>query len=138
MTARRKAREAALQALYFADIGRAAPETALDAVFADHHPDADTATRAFATTLVGGVTGAAADLDAQIAAHSANWRFERLAVVDRLILRIAVWELTEEPDTPAPVILNEAIELARSFGGDDSARFVNGVLDAIAKGMGRT
>ena len=76
-----------------------------------------------------------AAIDALIAAHSQHWRLERLAVIDRLVLRLAVWELRHETETPPPVVINEAIELARRFGTDDSVRFVNGVLDAIRKGL---
>jgi N utilization substance protein B len=137
VTDRHRAREAALQALYFWEVGGASPDVALETVFADHQPDATPAARAFAGRLVGGVSADLAALDARIAAHSTHWRVERLAAVDRLILRLAAWELEHEPDTPAPVILDEAVELARTFGGDESARFVNGVLDALAKGLGR-
>ena len=63
--------------------------------------------------------------------------FERLAVIDRLILRMAVWELQHQPDTPPAVVIDEAIELARTFSTDDSVKFVNGVLDAIRLGLGR-
>jgi N utilization substance protein B len=82
-----------------------------------------------------GVVGELAALDAVIGEHSQHWRVDRLAVVDRLVLRLAVWEFRHEGDTPAAVVINEAIELARRFSGDESARFVNGVLDAISKNM---
>ncbi len=72
-----------------------------------------------------------------IQAHSEHWRLERLAVIDRLILRIAVWELRHAPDTPPAVVMNEALELARTFSTDDAVRFVNGVLDAIRKSLGQ-
>jgi N utilization substance protein B len=91
--------------------------------------------RAFATAIVEGTTADVTAIDALIAAHSQHWRIERLAVIDRLVLRVAVWELRHEPDTPPPVVINEALELARRFGTDDSVRFVNGVLDGIWKGL---
>lgn len=130
---RHRAREAALQILYFWEVGRASPDEALAAFFAEHEPDAPEALRAFAADLVHGTIAEVASLDEVVAAHSANWRLDRLAVIDRMILRMAVWELRHGQDTPAPVVIDEAIELARTFSTDDSVRFVNGVLDAIRK-----
>ncbi len=69
--------------------------------------------------------------------HSRHWRIERLAVIDRLILRLAVWELRHETDTPAAVVINEALELTRLFSGEEAVRFVNGVLDGAAQAMDR-
>jgi len=132
---RHRAREAALQILYFWEVGRAAPDEAIDAFFALHDPDATDAQRAFAGELVRGTIAEIAEIDALIAARSEHWRLDRLAVVDRMILRMAVWELRHEHDTPAPVVIDEAIELARTFSTDDSVRFVNGILDAIRKGL---
>ncbi len=130
---RHHAREAALQILYFWEVGRTTPDAALEAYFAEHDPEAPPAVREYADTLVRGTAGDVVALDEAIATHSAHWRIERLAVIDRMILRLAVWELRHEPDTPAPVVIDEAIELARTFSTDDSVRFVNGVLDAIRK-----
>ena len=101
----------------------------------EHAADATESQRAFATTIVDGTVADLPAIDPIIAAHSQHWRLERLAVIDRLVLRLAVWELRHEADTPAPVVINEAIELARRFGTDDSVGFVNGVLDAIRKGL---
>jgi N utilization substance protein B len=133
MNARHAAREAAVQALYLSEIGRLDPRVAVETFFAQHLPDADAAVQAFATRLVLGVHGDQAALDELIAAHSANWRVERLAVTDRIILRLGAWELRHDPETPPAVVLDEAIELAHAFGTDDSPSFVNGVLDAIRK-----
>jgi len=133
MTPRHHAREAALQILYFWEIGGAEPDQAIDAFFAEHQPDAEESARAFAATIVHGTIGSIPDLDALIVQHAHNWRLERLAVIDRLILRMAIWELQHEPDTPPAVVLDEAIELARTFGTDESVKFVNGVLDGIKK-----
>ena len=130
MTPRHQAREMALQALYAWEVGRADPDDALSLVLAEHWPDADDASRAFALTLVRGTAADKDELDRLLTEQSANWRLERFAVIDRLILRLAVWEL-RQTDTPPAVVLNEAIELARTFGGDDSVRFVNGVLDGM-------
>ena len=132
---RHQAREAALQILYFWEIGRSEPGQAIGAYFREHLPEAAEDVRAFAETLVTGTIAELADLDALIERHSEHWRVTRLAVIDRLILRLAAWELRHEPDTPPAVVLNEAIELARTFSTDESVRFVNGVLDGIRKAI---
>ena len=131
--ARHQAREAALQVLYFWEIGKADPEDALTAYFAEHLPEATEPVRTFASELVRGTVADLASLDPVIEKHSEHWRLSRLAVIDRLILRMAVWELRHHPDTPPAVVLDEAIELARTFSTEESAKFVNGVLDAIRK-----
>ena len=133
--ARRQAREAALQILYFWEIGRATPDAAIDAFFREHGAAASEEVVAFATDLVRGTIAELAETDALIGQHSAHWRVERLAVIDRLILRMAVWELRHAGETPAPVVLNEALELARRFSTPDAVRFVNGVLDAIRRAL---
>ena len=130
---RHQARAAALQILYFWEIGRSEPGQAIGAFFGEHLPDADAQVRAFAERLVTGTIAELADLDRLIEQHSEHWRVARLAVIDRLILRVAAWELQHERDTPAAVVLNEALELARTFSTEESVRFVNGVLDGIRK-----
>jgi N utilization substance protein B len=130
---RRQAREAALRILYLCDVGRVAPDTAVDLFFREHSQGADAPVVAFARMIVLGAAGEAGELDALISRHSAHWRLDRLAVIDRLILRMAAWELRHEPETPAAVVLNEAVELARRFSSPDAARFVNGVLDGILR-----
>lgn len=130
---RHQAREAALRSLYLWEVGRTEPARALDTFFAEHEPDAPEAVRAFATELVLGTADEALDLDALIQQHSAHWRVERIAVIDRLILRMGTWELKHASDTPSAVVLDEALELARTFSTDDSVKFVNGVLDSIRK-----
>ena len=70
-----------------------------------------------------------------LVAHAHNWRLERMAVIDRLVLRLAVGELLAHPETPPKVVINEALELARTFSGDESVAFVNGVLDAVRKAL---
>ena len=77
------------------------------------------------------------EIDALLAAHAQNWRVERMAVLDRLVLRLAVYELLTAPDTPSKVIINEALELTRAFTGDEAVGFVNGILDAVRKHLGR-
>lgn len=132
---RRQARQAALQVLYFWEVGKASVEDALEAFFAEHSPEALPSARAFAAEIVNGTIAHVAELDPLIAAHARHWRLNRLAVIDRLILRMAAWELKYVADTPPAVAINEAVELARRFGTDDSPRFVNGVLDGIWKSL---
>jgi N utilization substance protein B len=130
---RHQGREAALQVLYFWEVGRATPEDALNAFFTEHSPDAPDGVRAFARDLVQGTITEVAALDALIEQHSQNWRMSRLAIIDRLILRMAAWELEHERDTPSAVVLDEALELARTFSTEEAVKFVNGVLDGIRK-----
>jgi transcription antitermination protein NusB len=93
--------------------------------------------RAFAIRLTSGVTDAVGSIDPVIVESTEHWRLERMNVLDRLILRLAIYEFLHEPGTPARVVINEALELARTFSGDDSVRFINGVLDAIRRRLGR-
>lgn len=134
-TPRHQAREAALRSLYFWEIGQTDPAQALETYFEVHQPDAPETVREFAHTLVLGTAADVASLDALIQKHSEHWRLDRLAVIDRLILRLGAWELQHAGDTPHAVILNEALELARTFSTDDAVRFVNGVLDSIRKSL---
>jgi N utilization substance protein B len=133
--ARRRAREAALQMLYQCEVGRMSPDEAIAA-----HGEVEQATRLespqaerFAAQLVAGTIAHVAEIDPVIAGSAEHWRPERMAVIDRLILRMAVYQLRHMPDVPPSVVINEAIELARRFGGEDSGRFVNGVLDAVRR-----
>ena len=133
--ARHAAREAALQALYLWEIGRTSPVAALDAYFAEHGAGLSDAARAFTNQIVLGVAEQMAELDRVIAGHAQHWRLDRMAVIDRLILRMSVWELRHASETPAAVVIDEALELARTFSGEESVKFVNGVLDAIRKSL---
>jgi N utilization substance protein B len=130
---RHQAREAALQILYFWEVGRAQPMSAIDAYFAEHQPDATDEVRSFAAALTLGTIAEVQALDAIIETHSRHWRLDRLAVIDRLILRLAIWELRHDQETPPAAVINEALELARRFSGEDAVKFVNGVLDAVHK-----
>lgn len=136
---RRLAREAALQMLYQWELGGAPLDRTLEAYWAvrdQEAPEAEgetTVDRAFAERLARGAAGDLAEVDPIIEAATEHWRLSRLAVVDRLILRLATWELRREPDTPAAVIINEALELARRFSTEDAVRFINGVLDNVAR-----
>ena len=135
---RRRSREVTLQVLYALDVGghraagRPTPsvEEALENAAA--HFELPEGARAFAKELVTGVVAARAELDAHMASHARHWRVERMATVDRNVLRLAAFELLHT-DTPTAVVIDEAVELARRFGGERSPEFVNGVLDALAR-----
>jgi N utilization substance protein B len=133
--ARRRAREAALQMLYQCEVGRVAPDEAI-AAYGEIEQEArleSPQAESFAARLVSGTVEHAGEIDPVIAASAEHWRPERMAVIDRLILRMAVYQLRHVPDVPPNVVINEAIELARRFGGEESGRFVNGVLDAVKR-----
>lgn len=132
--ARRQSRRLALQVLYAADLSRRGSPAAIEEVFDDvaGNFDLQPGALAFAKELVCGVDSHRAEVDAVIAEHARNWRLERMAAVDRNVLRLAVYEL-RFTDTPPQVAINEAVELARDFGGDRSPAFANGVLDAVAR-----
>lgn len=135
MGSRRTGRERALQALYQLDQNdKATPTEAVDAAWAasDDGQARDAAAHTFALELVQGVREHLADLDALIEQHSQNWRLERMQRVDRNVLRLGVFELKHRDDIPRKVTINEAIELAKLFGTEDSASFINGLLDRIA------
>ncbi len=138
--ARHRAREAAVQMLYQWEVGRD-PISDVVSTFWVHGPSASQAVpdeiRMFATTLANGVAGTFEAIDPMIGEAAENWRIERMNVLDRLILRLAIYEFLHQPDTPAKVIINEALELARTFSTDDSVRFINGILDAVRKTLQR-
>ena len=137
---RHYAREAALQMLYQWEVGRVSMFEVRQ-TFWTHAPDTreplSDDLRAFATTLADGVAGAIDELDPIVAEAAEHWRLERMNVMDRLILRLAVYEFLREPETPGKVVINEALELARSFSGDEAVRFVNGILDGLRRTLGR-
>lgn len=121
---RRQARERALGLLYEAE----AKGTTPTAVVAELPLPPD----AFATELVSGVEARSAELDELIAKHSIGWTVDRMPVVDRTVLRLATYELVDRPDVPTGVVISEAVELAKQYSTEESGRFVNGVLSAIA------
>jgi N utilization substance protein B len=133
---RHRARESALQILYQWDIGGRAADQSAETFFTRQWPDADEAPgelRAFATRLAVDTVDRIGEIDPLIADTAERWRPERMAVLDRLILRMAVCELLRDPSTPAAVVINEALELARTFTTEESVKFINGMLDAIRK-----
>jgi len=130
MGIRRRARECALQLLYMWEFHRASGTFEPDLFWQDR--DEDPAVREFAERIVNGVIARIAEVDQLIRTASLNWRIDRMATVDRNVLRLATYELLDQKDTPVKVVLNEAIELSKRFGTEDSSSFVNGVLDKVA------
>jgi N utilization substance protein B len=133
---RRRARERALQALYQCEMAHLAVRQALEVLDQAGPPEAAELAeeeRTYAAALAAGAWEARQALDERIGDAARNWRVERMATVDRLVLRLAVHEMLAHPETPPRVAIDEAIEIARDYSGDDSARFVNGVLDGVFK-----
>jgi N utilization substance protein B len=133
---RHRAREATLQILYQWEVGGRAVEKAADTFFTRQWPDADEPPdelRTFATQLAVDTVDQLSAIDLLIADTAKRWRPERMAVLDRLILRMAIGEMLRDRDTPPPVVINEALELARTFTTEESVKFINGMLDAIRK-----
>lgn len=131
MGVRREGRELALQALYAMDFNPGAPRQRTLRLFWDN-TKAPAGVRAFAEALVDGVLENQERLDTAIGEKSKNWSLSRMARVDINILRLAVYELLYRPDIPKVVTINEAIEVAKVFGNEDSPAFVNGILDEIS------
>jgi transcription antitermination protein NusB len=136
---RHRGREAAIQMLYQWEVGKASMDDvrktfwvgpAADEVLSEEH-------RAFAMSLADGASARVAEIDPIIGEAAEHWRIERMNVMDRLILRLAVYEFLHAAGTPAKVVINEALELARTFSNDDSVRFINGILDAIRRKLQR-
>jgi N utilization substance protein B len=134
---RRRAREAALQMLYYWTVGRVSPEEAMAAYWSLQEPPAPEAVRARAEALVRATIDRLAEIDRLIAGAAERWRPERMAIVDRLILRLATGELLDPEGAPPAVVIDEALELARRFSGEEAVRFVNGVLDTIRRDLAR-
>lgn len=130
MSRRRKAREIALQTLYAAGIGEAGWEIALADSIRRRGPSEEASE--YAGRLVRGVSGSRGRLDGMISSHLENWKLERVAAVDRIIMEIALYELLECPEVPLRVIIDEAIEIAHRFSSEKAGAFVNGILDRLA------
>ncbi len=132
MGLRRKGREYALQVLFGSDLAGAGREVVdFGAFWSERRAAPEVQT--FAEALVRGVAAHLQEIDAVIGRHARNWAMARMAAVDRNVLRVAVYELLHVPDIPERVVLNEAIEIAKKYGGEDSGSFVNGILDDIVK-----
>ncbi len=133
MAARHKSRQRALQVLYQWDLRKQPVEDAIAAVYGtlyseddEPQPDRDE----FMENLARGTSEMAADIDRRIAAKAEHWKLDRMPVVDRNVLRMAIYEMSRK-ETPPAVVIDEALELARQFSGDESVSFINGVLDAV-------
>ena len=136
MGTRRKSRELTLQMLFQSEMGKQAPDE-VRRTFWSQRADVEEETRGFADDLFRTATERTAEIDALIQKHAEHWRLDRMAAVDRNILRAAVAELMGYPETPKPVVINEALEIARKFSSPESVHFVNGVLDSIGKELER-
>ena len=133
-TSQRRARVAAVQVLYELDGARHDAARALGNRLADDTmPDTS---EEYASELVHGILASRAEIDETIAAHAPAWPVEQLAPVDRNILRVAVYEMTVADNTPPKVAINEAVEMGKTFGGDNSSRFINGVLGSVIEHTG--
>ena len=142
MPGRSKSRERALQVLFSCDMRKLDVHEALDAFYATLHsqddvPEARLERDRFMEALVYGTMDKQAAIDETLTKYSQNWRLERMPSVDRNILRVATYELLRG-ESAAAIVIDEAIELARRFSGDESIAFVNGVLDAVAKNIEAT
>jgi N utilization substance protein B len=145
---RHAAREAAVQMLYQWEVGGTPIEDVARTFWTqtprsegswDTQQDAGAgeAVQRFAGELARGVVSAVPTLDPMIAEAAQHWRLERMAIIDRLILRLAVYEFLHQPETPARVIINEALELTRTFSTGDAIRFINGMLDGLRRSLQR-
>ena len=132
MASRRRARQRALQILFLWDTRRQPADDAIDAYYDTLYEEEKPERDPFVADLVRGTVEHIAEIDGRITRHAEHWRMERMPAVDRNILRLAVYEMTHG-GTPAPVTIDEALELARKFSGEDSVQFVNGVLDAVRR-----
>ncbi|WP_224249485.1 transcription antitermination factor NusB [Hyalangium gracile] len=140
MGARRTGRERALQALYQLEMAEGSSSSealasAWSASAEEGKPDPDAVK--FAQELVEGVRAHQAEIDQLIEKHSHNWRLDRMSRIDRNVLRLGVFELKYRPDIPKKVSINEAVELGKNFGTEESSAFVNGLLDRVAVALGK-
>jgi transcription antitermination protein NusB len=132
MGTRRKSRELAMQMLFQGDLGKQKPEE-VQTLFWGSREDVDDETRGFADDIHRLAVEREDEVDALIQKHAQNWRLERMPVVDRNLLRAAVAEMLGYPKTPAAVVINETLEIARRYAAPESLNFLNGVLDAVGR-----
>ena len=135
MGARTSGRESALQMLFAMEAGGGSAERVIAAYWRETPGDPEG--REYADNVLRGVAGDLDKVDEAVRKASTNWRLERMARVDRNVLRLGAWELLKSRDVPRAVILDEAVELAKRFGSEESGAFVNGVLDRVASDVGR-
>lgn len=132
MGTRRKSRELALQMLFQSDMGRQTSDQ-VEKTFWEEREDLEETVRGFAQDLFRTAMERREEIDLLIEKHTQHWRMERMAAVDRNILRAGVAEFIGFPKTPRPVVINEALEIARRYSSPESVQFINGVLDSVAK-----
>jgi N utilization substance protein B len=134
MGTRRKSRELTMQMLFQGDLGKQNPAE-VQKLFWASVTDVDDETRGFAEDLYRIATSRGPEIDALIELHSQNWRLERMPVVDRNLLRAGIAEMLGYPKTPAAIVINESLEVARRYAAPESIHFLNGVLDAVARDL---
>ncbi len=134
MGTRRKSRELALQMLFQSDMARQDQEQ-VEKTFWDEREDLEEGVKGFAQDLFRVAMNKRDEIDTLIEKHTQHWRMDRMAAVDRNILRAGVAEFLGFPKTPRPVVINEALEIARRFSTPESVQFINGVLDSVAKDL---
>ena len=134
---RRKSRELALQMLFQLDMGKQTTDEVRKTFWAERR-DLDEKVRGFADDLFRVASEREAEIDQLIEKSAEHWRMERMAAVDRNVLRAGIAEFLGFPDTPRPVVINEALEIARRFSTPESVQFINGVLDSVARELGDT
>lgn len=135
---RHRAREAALQMLYQWEVGRTDIDEVVRTYWSIDRPGEaplSAPLQSFAMKMASGTVEHLAEIDPIVSAQAEHWRLSRMAIIDRLILRLAVFEFLHSRDIPRKVIINEALELARTFSSDDAVKFVNGVLDGVNRRM---
>jgi len=131
MGQRHKAREHALQGLYMYEVSKSTVENIIEFEWLDGEISAEA--EKFASVLIQGTITEIDKIDSIITDYSKNWKFERISIIDKSILRLAIYEMLYIKDIPAIVTINECIDLGKTFGGENSGQFINGILDAVKK-----
>ena len=131
MGKRHKAREHALQGLYMYEVSKSTIENIIEFEWLDGEISEEA--KKFAIELIQGVIKQIEKIDSIIIDYSKNWKFERISIIDKSILRLAIYEMLFVKDIPAIVTINECIDLGKTFGGENSGQFINGILDAVKK-----
>ncbi len=134
---RRKSRELAMQMLFQADLGKQSADQ-VRSTFWNAREKIEPGTQGFAEDLFRVASTRGEEIDGYIERASQHWRLERMAAVDRNLLRAAIAEMLAYPATPLPVVINEALEIARLYSATESVNFLNGILDAVARALPRT
>ena len=131
MSKRHKAREYALQGLYMYEVSKSSIDNIIEFEWLDDNISKDT--EKFTVKLIEGVISKLEEIDSVIKDYSKNWDFERIAIIDKSILRLALFEMFFMEEIPSVVTINECIDLGKTFGGENSGQFINGILDAVKK-----